>query len=236
MEDGSLVSIGENIWIIEGDIVSFYGFPYPTRSVVIRLQNGSVWIWSPVKLTDHLRQDVTAVGSPTHLVSPNKLHHLYLKNWQEAFPHARLWGPASTLRKRPDLNFEPSLVDEAPSDWADELEQCWVRGSFMMDEVVFFHRKSRMVILADLSENFSTKWLLEHWRPWQRWLARVSGIAEGKGYAPHDWRSTFLRRKLLGGAREKILSWNPLAVAMPHGECQLHDGQEYLVRAFEWMN
>ncbi|WP_234683744.1 DUF4336 domain-containing protein [Bradyrhizobium monzae] len=235
MEDNSLVSIGENIWIIEGDIVSFYGFPYPTRSVVIRLQNGTVWIWSPVKLTNHVRQEVTAIGPPMHLVSPNKLHHLYLENWQKEFPHARLWGPASTVRKRPDLSFEPALVHDPPCHWADQIDQCWVRGSFMMDEIVFFHRRSRTVILADLSENFSNKWLFEHWRPWQRWLAHVSGITEGKGYAPHDWRSTFLRRKVLRVAREKMLSWDPSMVVMAHGECQFRNGREYLVRAFEWM-
>ncbi|WP_377831141.1 hypothetical protein ACFKHW_38490 (plasmid) [Bradyrhizobium lupini] len=128
MEDSSLVSIGEDIWIIEGDIVSFYGFPYPTRSVAIRLQDGCLWIWSPVELTNQLRQGVTAIGSPTHLVSPKKLHHLYLKSWQEAVPHARLWGPASTLRKRPNLNFEPPLVDEAPSHWAGQTSNAGFEG------------------------------------------------------------------------------------------------------------
>lgn len=185
---------------------AFTVFPYPTRSVVIRLQSGSVWIWSPVKLTNHVRRELAAIGPPMHLVSPNKLHHLYLENWQKAFPHARLWGPAWTLKKRLDLSFEPALVDDAPSDWAGQMDQCWVRGSFTMDEIVFFHRKSRTVILADLSENFSNKWLLEHW---QRWLAYISGITEEKGYAPHDWRSTFLRRKVLRQAKEKVLSWNP---------------------------
>ena len=105
-----------------------------------------------------------------------------------------------------------------------------------MDEIVFFHQQSRTAILADLSENLSLTWLRQHWRPWQRWLARASGIIEGKGYAPHDWRSTFLRRKPLLAAKATILSWNPSLVVMAHGDYQLHNGRKYLDRAFEWMN
>ncbi|HKL62541.1 MAG TPA: hypothetical protein VJ883_04185 [Woeseiaceae bacterium] len=38
----SLQNIGDCLWLAEGEIVSFYGFPYPTRSVIARLDNGEV--------------------------------------------------------------------------------------------------------------------------------------------------------------------------------------------------
>jgi hypothetical protein len=45
-----LERVHETLWVAEGKHVSFYGIPYPTRSVIVRLQNGDLWIWSPVKL------------------------------------------------------------------------------------------------------------------------------------------------------------------------------------------
>ena len=49
-----LEQVGEELWIAEGEPVSFYGFPYPTRMAVVRLSNGDLWVWSPATLTESL--------------------------------------------------------------------------------------------------------------------------------------------------------------------------------------
>jgi uncharacterized protein DUF4336 len=230
----TLVPIAENIWIADGNNVDFLGFRYPTRSVIVRLQNGGLWIWSPIALSE-LAGEIETVGRPAHLVSPNRLHHLFLGDWHAAFPGAALWGPASTIRKRSDLPFQSPLTDEPPAPWAGQIDQCWVRGSFTMDEIVFLHQASRTAILADLSENFSATWLVENWAPWQRYLARLSNIVEGKGYAPLDWRLTFVHRRKLRQARAKMLGWHPRNVIMAHGEWQAGNGSAFLARALEWI-
>jgi hypothetical protein len=125
----ALDPVGDSLWLAEGGLVSFYGFPYPTRSVIARLENGGLWVWSPVALTDELQAEVEALGSVAHLVSPNKLHYLYLRQWQQVWPEAKLWGPASTLRKCRDLDFEAPLTDEAPAPWQGQIDQFWFRGS-----------------------------------------------------------------------------------------------------------
>ena len=51
----------------------------------------------------HLVKEVDALGRVAHLVSPNRIHHLYLGDWKALYPAARLWGPASTISKRSDL-------------------------------------------------------------------------------------------------------------------------------------
>ena len=231
----TLVPISENIWVLDGDNVNFHGFAYPTRSVVIRLQNGGLWIWSPIELSDRLRSQIQTIGRPAHLVSPNRLHHLFLGGWHAAFPEAELRGPASTMRKRGDLPFQPPLMDEPPAAWVGQIDQCWFRGSLAMDEIVFLHLPSRTAILADLSQNFSSKWLSENWARWQRPVARFSQIIEGKGYAPLDWRLTFVHRRMLRQAREKVLSWDPQKVIMGHGVWQAQNGRQFLARAFEWI-
>jgi hypothetical protein len=230
-----LVPISENIWVLEGDNVDFHGFAYPTRSVIIRLQNGGLWVWSPIKLSEQLRSECGTIGRPAHLVSPNKLHHLFLSDWHAAFPEAKLWGPASTIRKRRDLPFQPPLIDNPPAAWVGQIDQCWFRGSLMMDEIGFFHPPSRTAILADLCQNFSSKWLRENWAPWQRPVAHFSKMVESKGYAPIDWRLSFVRREKLRKAREKVLGWDPRTVIMAHGEWQAQNGGQFLARAFEWI-
>lgn len=88
-----LEQVDGDLWVAEGEIVSFYGFPYPTRAAIARLADGRLWVWSPVRLNSELRAEVDHLGSVAHLVSPNKLHHLYLAEWKAANPQATLWGP-----------------------------------------------------------------------------------------------------------------------------------------------
>lgn len=53
-----LIEVADRLWLVDGEIVSFYGFPYPTRMVIARLDNDALWVWSPVKLTEALKREV----------------------------------------------------------------------------------------------------------------------------------------------------------------------------------
>lgn len=132
-----LEQVAQSLWIAEGDIVNFYSFAYPTRCVIVRLDSGALWVWSPVELTERLRREVEALGPVTHLVSPNKLHHLYLASWRTAFPGASLWGPASTIRRHTKWTFQPPLDDHPPSAWTGKsikrgsvARSTWMKSCF----------------------------------------------------------------------------------------------------------
>ncbi len=229
-----LEQVDDALWIAEGGLVSFYGIPYPTRSVIARLGDGGLWVWSPVKLTDDLRAAVDRLGPVAHLVSPNKLHHLYLQEWSAAYPAAALWGPASTIRKRPDLKFRQPLRDEPPPEWRPDIDQAWFRGSFAMDEIVFLHRPSSTVIVADLIQTFSDSFLKRHWG-WWRFLARLDGLTESQARAPGEWRLSFINRAPARRARAKVLAWNCRRVIVAHGEWQRDNGTAFLARSFSWL-
>ena len=231
-----MAKLAENIWVAEGDIVDFHGFPYPTRSVIVRLASGALWCWSPVALTPALKTAIDRIGRPMHLVSPNKIHHLYLQDWKAGWPDAALWGPASTIRKRPDLTFEAPLENEPPAAWEGAIDQIWFDGSPVMDEIVFLHQPSQTAILADLSENFSEAFVRRYWKGWKRWIAKPWGITEGKGQAPLEWRLSFIRRKATRAARDRLLAWNPRQVVMAHGEIQRENGLAFLKRSFAWLH
>jgi hypothetical protein len=222
------------LWVAEGEMVSFFGAPYPTRSVIARLDNGDLWVWSPVKLTADLRAEVERLGPVRHLVSPNKLHHLYLSEWKAAFPGAQLWGPRSTIKKRPDLQFRGVLEDDPPSAWGRDIDQAWFRGSFAMDEIVFLHRPSSTAIVADLIQTFSDGFLRKRWG-WFGFLARLDGITEDQPGAPREWRLSFIDRDPARRARDKVLGWGCRNLIVAHGERPGSIDRAYLARAFGWL-
>ncbi len=230
-----LESVGKDIWLAEGGLVSFYGFPYPTRSVIVRLGDRSLWIWSPIKPSSDLLDEIDALGPVAHLVSPNKIHHLFLQDWLGPYPDARLWGPQTTIDKRKDLAFQDALTDTPPPAWAGDIDQAWFRGSAFLDEIVFFHRASRTVILGDLIENFSDAFLRRHWSWWARAIARLDGITAHAPGAPREWRLSFRKKGPARAARDKVLGWNPVQVIMAHGDWQKADGRAFVERSFRWL-
>ncbi len=226
--------IHEALWIAEGEIVNFFGLAYPTRSVIVRLENGLLWIWSPVKLNRKLRAEVDRLGYVRHLVSPNKLHHLYLREWQAAYPDAKLWGPQSTIKKCSNLSFHEALKDRPPPEWGPDIDQAWFRGSFAMDEIVFCHRPSATAIVADLIQMFGDHFLREHWGRW-RFLARLDGLTHDQACAPLEWRLSFINRAPARRARDKTLSWDCQRVIVAHGDWPRANGNAYLAKSFRWL-
>lgn len=230
-----MIQVKKDIWILEGEIVDFYGFAYPTRSVVIKLKNGELWVWSPIRLSEKIVKMLNSLGEVKHLVSPNKLHHLYLHEWKQTFSEAKLWGPQSTIDKKQDLIFEHPLDDKSPLAWEYEIDQYWLNGSFLFDEIVFFHRASQTAIFADLTENFTDQFLKKNWKGWKRLLAKIWKITEPYGYAPLELRFTWRKRKQDRKKIQALLKQNPECVIMAHGKWQKECGYDYIRKAFKWL-
>ena len=76
-----LKPVGEDLWVIDGPLVrmAYFGgsIPFPTRMVVVRLQSGDLFLWSPTELDARLLSQVDALGPVKHLVSPNKIHYAH---------------------------------------------------------------------------------------------------------------------------------------------------------------
>lgn len=172
-----LKNIAPNIWIVEGDVVSFFGLPYSTRMTIIRLADGTLWLHSPTKISDALLQQIAALGEVKYLVAPNKIHHLFLNEWLKAFPLASCYAPPGLVKKRTDINFDHELTMAPELEWANQINQTFFNGSPAMQEVVFYHVSSKTLILTDLIENFTPASF--NW--WQRIVAGITGILAPNG-------------------------------------------------------
>ncbi len=226
-----LKEFGTSLYIADGPVVSFYGFPYPTRMALVRLSDGGVWAWSPVALSDRLAGEVEALGPVSHIVSPNKIHHLFLAQWRERWPEARLWAPPGLAKRKPDLAFDSELDDRPPSAWAEDLDQVIFRGSLFMEEVVFFHRASRTAIICDLIQRHPK----EKMTGWKGMLMRLDSLVGEHGSTPREWRASFLKRGPARAAREKVLGWNPERLLIAHGDCAQSNAGPIIADALSWM-
>lgn len=227
-----LEEFGPSLYVAEGPTVQFMTIPYPTRMVVARLANGGTWIWSPIRLTPELERAVEAVGPVRHIVSPNKIHHLFLQEWSERWPEAELHAPPGLAERKPEIHFQAELADTAASaPWAGEIEQVIFRGSFVMEEVVFFHRRSRTAIVGDLIQRHEPAGM----RGLKGLIMRLDGMVGERGSAPREWRASFLRRRMAREARERLLSWEPERLVIAHGRCAAEAATPLLNRALAWI-
>ena len=226
-----LEEFAPSLYVADGPIVSFYGFPYPTRMAVARLSDGSTWVWSPVALTEELLKVVNDVGPVRHIVSPNKIHHLFLAEWANRSSEARLYAPPGLAQRKPDLRFDVELGDEPVAAWAADIDQVIFRGSLAMEEVAFFHRESRTAIICDLIQRHPETAMTS----WKGMLMKLDGLVGEHGSTPREWRASFLRRSKARAAREKVLSWNPERLLIAHGECAQTNASKIIEGALSWI-
>ncbi len=100
-----------------------------------------------------------------------------------------------------------------------------------MEEVVFFHRESRTVIICDLIQRHPREALTG----WKGVLMRLDGLVGTAGSTPREWRASFLRRSKARAAREKVLSWKPERLLIAHGECAQAGASEIVKEALSWI-
>jgi hypothetical protein len=226
-----LKEFGPSLYVADGPTVPFFGFPYPTRMALARLSDGSGWVWSPVALTEELISAVQAIGPVRHIVSPNKLHHLFLTEWADQWPDARLYAPPGLARRKPEIRFDAELNDKPDPAWAADIDQVIFRGSLVMEEVAFFHRESRTAIIGDLIQRHPEAAM----KGWKGMLMRLDSLVGEHGSTPREWRATFFRRGPTRTAREKVLAWKAERLLIAHGACAQTEATKIIVEALSWI-
>jgi hypothetical protein len=232
----SLQDFGPSIWMVEGPTVDFYGCPYPTRMALVKLEEGTVWVWSPVKLTETIKKELKFQGldQVKYIVSPNKIHHIFLKEWQDAFPNAQVYAPPGLKDRNvvKDVKFH-GMLDEGTMPFATEISQVTVKGSFFMEEVVFYHKKSQTALVADLIQRFpETGGFLGL-------LMKMDGLVGPEGSTPREWRFSFLVGKDQARAARDVIvkEWKPQQLIIAHGDC-VDDGtaNQVIFKALGWLD
>jgi hypothetical protein len=146
--------IEDSLWVAEQPH-RYLGVALTTHMTIIRLVGGVLMVHSPIHLTQELLFGTASIGKVRFIVAPNRFHHLFVRDWQRAYPNAQTFCAPGLDTKRGDLNFTATLGDDPPAAWADEVDQAFMRAFPPLNEIVFFHRQTRTVIFTDLLFNIA---------------------------------------------------------------------------------
>jgi len=198
------------------------------RMTAIRLADGSLFLHSPIPRDPEIEAALQTLGPVRHVVAPCRPHHFYIGEYRD-IEGARLYAAPGLPEKRRDLRFDAVLSDDAPDAWAGEIDQHVFRGAPFMNEVVFFHRRSRTLILADLAFNFVE---CDH-RPTRLWLRAVGAL--GRFGPPRHVRWMIRDRAAARASIETVLRWPIERVIVSHGVVLQQSARRLLRESFAWL-
>ncbi|WP_425907435.1 DUF4336 domain-containing protein [Nitrobacter sp. TKz-YC02] len=232
----TLKRIADDVWIIDGPTIPFgpplLKMPFPTRMTIVRI-GGDLLFHSPTRLTPELRRIVEGLGRPRWVIGPNRIHYWWIPDWHIAFTDAEVYlAPRIREQAGSRIDFDCQALDrDRGYPWDSNVATLPVEGSYMT-EVVFFHRRSRTLVVTDLIENFEPHKLNS---VFMRWLTRLGCAQDPNGSMPRDMRATYRDKARLRFAVETMIGWNPERIILAHGRWYDRNGTDELRRAFRWL-
>lgn len=149
--------IDKDIWTVDGPDIVFTGMPMNTRMIVVRLNDDSLWIHSPIELSEKVAEFLRELGGHvTTLVAPNKLRYMFIDPWRKRYPDAVVYAHEDLRKKVSSLADSEVLTNTAPSIYSTDIDQVLFSGNPAFREAVFFHRPSASIIFTDLVQNLNT--------------------------------------------------------------------------------
>jgi len=230
-DGGGLRPVAEGIWTQVGDRIRFFGIPFDTRAVIVRLSGGELWLHSPVRPAPERVAALAALGEIGHIVAPNRIHGAFTADWAGLAPAAKIRVSPRFPERHPDIRHDAILTDAPPPAWAGVIDQCLFAGHAWLDEVVFLHRPSRSLILTDLLQRHDPAREPLIWRL----LKGAAGLMAPGGGIPPDLRATFRDRAAARAARDRILGWDFDRILLPHSVPVETGGKAVFARAFAWL-
>ncbi|HTX79276.1 MAG TPA: DUF4336 domain-containing protein [Longilinea sp.] len=228
-----LQAFGNNIWIVDGPQVWDMGVLFTTRMAVVKLADGSIWVESPVPVPFDTLRHIAELGPVRYILAATPRHVWRLEAWHTLFPEAQLWMSRATpfTLWKGRLPLTGTLGDTPPQSWAADFDQLAFRGDPLIEEVFFYHRASRTLILDDLIQVHA----LVPGHSLRNALWRLEGVAAPQGGVALDIRLSFTDRKLARRSLDKLLAWDFDKVIIAHGPCLEKDAKPFVERAFRWL-
>lgn len=222
--------LAEGLWCVERTMKMPAGVRLPVRSTIARLPDGTLWMHSPVRLDPEDVAAIRAEGEVAWIVAPSLYHHLFAGAAKEHFPSAKLLGAPGLAKKRADLSFDGVLVEEPlPAAWGGAFEQVLLQGMPQLNEVVFFHKPSRTLVVTDLV--FHVK---EPATAMSSVLFFLTGVRTNLAMS-RVLRFATKDRAAAKASLEQALAWGFDRLVMAHGEVVETGAKPRLREACGWM-
>lgn len=238
----TLRSITDDIWCVEKS-QKYFGLDVGTRMTIVRLAENKLMLISPVEISDDLQRDIEELGEVAYVVSPNLFHHLYIEACMSTYPQAKLFVARGLKEKRSAKHFptlelpHEELTETTPEEWRSEISQKCFEGFRIMEptgakdvnEMVFFHLKSKTLIVTDMVFHFNHNSVLP-----LRVLTRLGGTYGKVAPVLPDRFATKARAKAKE-ALVKILEWPFERIILAHGDLVESEAKQHLESGYQWL-
>jgi len=219
------------IYIVEYPI-RYGGLDLFSRMTLVRLDDGKLWMHSPCQADAQLRFEIDRLGEVAYIIAPGNFHHLHVADFQSHYPAAEIFLCPGLEKKRPDLKFDWILGNRSDPRWGAEFDQVVIRGTRIISEVAFVHKKSGTLILVDLLENIGDDYTHEAGLLLKFWWKAVFHMWNNPKAAPEyqlGWGDKQAVRKGL----ETILSWKFDRIILAHGNLIEANAKAVVKKAWE---
>ncbi|KAL7621407.1 hypothetical protein AAE478_008729 [Parahypoxylon ruwenzoriense] len=233
------------------------------RGTIIRLTSGALAVFSPVALTPETQAKVAELGGRVgYLIAGDIEHHIFLSEWAQAYPDAKLIGPRGLPEKRaaqkgkdPKIGGEPFAVvfdagngrdaGAVSDEFAADFEVEYV-GAHPNRELVLLHKPDRVLVQADLLFNLPA---VEQYSRVPEAEKSAHSLAnrlfeginstsgEAKGLKRFLWYAISNANRDRAGFNEsirRIAAWDFDTIIPCHGETVVGGGKDLFRKVFEW--
>lgn len=206
-----MTNFAENTWIFEREL-KFAGIEVGARMTIIDLGSGKLFVHSPIGLTDKIKSEIRSLGKVAYVVAPNRMHHLFIKDFKSEFPDAKFYCAPSLEKKRSDFSFDGVISDDQTFPWNPVVKHKFVEGAPFYNEVVFFDSRTKTLVLTDLAAHIcESKSLVT------RMFLKTIGSFGHFGWTAIEKLLFIRNRRLFYKSIGEILTWDFDRVIMAHG-------------------
>jgi len=161
-----LTPVATGLWAAERPFL-WNGIDVGSRSVIARMPSdkeggtlGGLLVHSPIAYDEELAAAIEMLGGEgvKAIVAPNYEHLKYSEQWANVFPNAKKWACPGLVERMPEVRWTNELgKGDCPSGfealWFDCEKNPFTNKPFF-NEVVFFHKQSRALFMADTFWNY----------------------------------------------------------------------------------
>ena len=199
----------------------------PVVTTAIRTSRGIVLI-APGQETAQHEAQLEQFGRVTDIVAPNLYHHESIHLAQKTYPQATIWGVEGFKAKRPDVAWDKVLTRDS-WNYSDEIDLIEIKGT-NINEMVFFHQKSKILVVTDLFFN------LMHPKGVGAWLIlKMFGTYKKFGISSLYMRGVQDLEEFKRSLKE-ILKFDFQTIVVAHGEPLKQDARAHFERALHERN
>lgn len=223
---GPIDFVDDGIFVVTG---RWKRSAFERKMTVFLLASGEVAVHSAIAMDEAGMASLQAIGRPSWILVPNRLHASDAGWYADRYPSARVLVPASArgalfekLRR-----IDGSIDEDWPEALRGELAVVPLRGT-RIGEVAFVHGPSRTLVLTDAVFNYGGRDL----SPLARWFMRANR-AYGR-FGPSRIFTSFVvsDRDAFSASIDALLEHDFDRVIMSHGRTLASGGKTAIRDAF----